>query len=299
MNEFDVFTINRLIFLIKKHRIQILIPTKRKDYALAGFASRICGIKNVIRLGIVRSLRRNWDYRLVYDKLCDGCIVNAIRTRDALLESGFIQSDKIRVVYNGIDEVEIVRKSKGDVPFDSAYAFNVASMGELSHRKGLDVLLQGFAEFAIGRDCGLLLIGDGPEKKNLKILADELNISDQVSFLGFQTNPYPHLRQCDVFVMTSRNEGLSNALMEAMVLNRPVLSTRAGDIEEILEHGKNGYLIPQDDPMELACLLAELVEDDGLRRRIGQAGRKTVLNQFSMERMKSQLVDYFSEVLDA
>jgi len=298
-HEADLITLFCLISIIKKHRIRLLIPTKRKDYALAGIASRFCGVKNVLRLGIVRDLKGKWIYRLVYDRLCDGIVVNAHSIKQMLLRSGFLKPEKIQVIYNGIDPDKVMQDAGEKVAFESHFPFLVSFLGELSARKGVDTLLRGFALFADGIKCGLIIIGDGSEKESLKGLAYELGIAHRVMFLGFRSNPYPFISQSDIFVTTSRNEGLSNALVEAMILKKPVISTRAGGVEEILRHRENGYLIPVNHPEELARALTELFADFKLRQHIAQAGWRSAVERFSLERMKSELIRYFSRVVEA
>jgi len=298
-HEADLVTLFCLISIIKKHHIRLLIPTKRKDYALAGVASRLCGVKNVLRLGIVRDLRGKWVYRLVYDKLCDGIVVNADSIKQMLLKSGFLRPEKIQLIYNGIDTDRVMQGAGENATFESQFPFLISSLGELSDRKGIDTLIRGFARFADGKKCGLIIIGDGPAAESLKALAYELGIAHRVIFMGFRSNPYPFIARSDVFVTTSRNEGLSNALVEAMILKKPVISTRAGGVEEILHHRENGYLIPVNHPEELSRALAELFADSKLRQHMARAGWRTAVERFSLERMKSELIQYFSRVVES
>ena len=87
LNEADLYTIARLIKIVKKHKIDVIIPSMRKDYAIAGVVSRICGVKNVLWLGTTLDLKNKWIYSLVFNIMADGIIVNAKKIKDTLLLS--------------------------------------------------------------------------------------------------------------------------------------------------------------------------------------------------------------------
>lgn len=298
LSELDAITIGRLIHIIRKEGIEVLVPTKRKDYVLAGIASRIYGIINVIRLGIVRK-PRGFQERVVFGRLADGVIVNAESIRETLLESGTLDSDTVRVIYNGLDREaleEAYEKEKSEFPFE----FKVCSVGQMVERKRFDVLLDGFARFmkdSEADDAGLILLGDGNELETLKDRAEHLGISQVVCFEGFKENPYPAMAASDVFVSMSGNEGISNAMIEAMVLENAVIATKAGGTEEVIDDGKNGYLMASAEADLLAIHLRRMYENRELVKRMGIAARKTVLTMFDMRKMVEQMVSFFDDLI--
>lgn len=297
--EADPFTVFRLVRLIQRHRIRVLVPTKGKDYALAGIASRLTGARNVLRLGIVRKIDNRWFLRLVYRTWTDGIVVNAERIRSVLAESPFVKPEFIRVIYNGVDAESVRRQSEESASALPEFSFTAGSMGELSKRKGMDKAIRGFANFRLrvpgSGKAGLVIIGDGPERPALERLARELGVSDAVRFTGFQGNPYPFLRRCDVFVMTSHNEGIPNALLEAMALGKPVVATPAGGTDELIRNGDNGILLGDPSPESVGSALADLYGDVRKRKRIAENGRRTVETDFSLERMRDELLDFFEQ----
>jgi len=101
--EGDLYTIASLVRIVKKHRIDVIVSTKRKDYAIGGVVARMTGAKNIIWLGANRKLKNTTLNRLVYGLLASGIIVNARRIQKTLLETPFMQKQNIRVIYNGID----------------------------------------------------------------------------------------------------------------------------------------------------------------------------------------------------
>lgn len=298
VSHIDMYSLVRIIQIIKKENIEILVPTKRKDYVLAGIASKLCGTGNVLRLGIARRLKIPVFHKLVYHTLADGIIVNAKKIKDELMLSRFMDNGKIRVIYNGLDTENIDRMSRP--PAEKPYAFTITAAGALTSRKGFDFLIRGFSRFLVllpGVDAGLVIMGDGAEKKTFRALAEALNIDDRVEFTGFLQNPFPHLASSDVFAMTSTNEGIPNALLEAMYLGNAPVSTRAGGSAEAICNGENGFLLDYGDEEKLAEVLIELYRNPDLRDKIAARAAERVIEQFSTHAMEKGITAFLGDTL--
>jgi len=300
VSHLDFYTIAQVVRIVRRHRIDIIIPTKRKDYLVAGIASRICGIANLVRLGIVRTPSGFGLQRLMYGAFADGIIVNAAKIRESLLQAPWIDPGKIRVVYNGFDTRRIDRQFPEGAP-RKPEGFTVTSMGILTRRKGFDFLMRGFARFVelTGADeARLVIIGGGPEKTALLQLASELGIRDRVRLTGFMENPLPELAASHVFAMVSKNEGIANALLEGMYLGNAPVSTRAGGAEEALADGIDGFLVDYGDVERLAATLAMLHGNPALRESVSLKARERVTRQFSLDRMHAELVAICGELVE-
>ncbi len=298
--ELDPVSIVKLVGFIKKYRIDVLLPTKRKDYVLAGLAAKLTGAVNVLRLGIVRKLKPTVLNQLVYQKLADGIIVNAAEIKHVLQQTPYMTSQNIKLIYNGLDIDDLNTKSRVEV-FEKPFKFVVSSMGSLIKRKGFDFLLNGYAEFISlsgATDAGLVIIGDGPEQEVLKEQASRLGLSDKVVFTGFLENPYPCLAASDVFAMVSQNEGFANALLEAVALGNAPISTTAGGVEEILTHEKNVLIVPYNDSKALAGHIHELYLNQQKREFLQTQAREVITDVFSLKRMKKELEDFFQHLID-
>ncbi|MBZ4218826.1 MAG: glycosyltransferase [Chlorobium sp.] len=298
LSHIDLYTLIRLVQIIRKENIEVIIPTKRKDYVIAGLASRICSIKNIIRLGIVRPLKIPIIHKLIYHTLADGVIVNAEKIKTTLLETSFMQNEKIRVIYNGLDTDALDRLSLP--PAHKTFRFQITTAGILTKRKGHDFLLKGFAQFIKllpEADAGVVIIGDGPKKEELKKLAKELNITERVSFTGFLQNPYPNMAISDVIAMTSTNEGISNALLEGMYLKNVPVSTFAGGTEELINKEINGFLLDYGDESALSAILLKLYRDDKRRKEISETARETVIQKFSISSMAREVTQFCRDTI--
>jgi glycosyltransferase involved in cell wall biosynthesis len=148
----------------------------------------------------------------------------------------------------------------------------IVALGGLRKVKGFDTLLRAFARLADPR-ARLILIGEGKERSRLIDLASRLGLADRLDLPGFCVNPFPYLARADLLALSSRREGLPNALVEAMALGTPVVATDcSGGVLDLLQSGPGGGrlgpLVPVDDPAALAVALDETL------RRLGSLDRE-------------------------
>ncbi len=296
---YDPSTISSLTSLVKRNGINIIIPTKKRDYVIAGIVARLTGAQNILRLGIVRALGNNPYKYLVYNRMADGIIVNARPIKNELLKSPFMQNQKIRVIYNGLDidalDLQLTKKSMDDKPFP----FIISTVGRVSRRKGVDIIIKVFAEFLRKidtKEAGLIIVGGGDRFDTFKKLVDDLGISEQVIFTGFVENPYLYVRMSDVYITVSQNEGISNALLEAMYLEKAVVTSRAGGVEEGIVDSHNGLLLESRDIESGADRLVQLFRDNALRSSLGEKARITVKEKFSIDKMTDDITEFCYEI---
>ncbi|ACF42718.1 glycosyltransferase [Pelodictyon phaeoclathratiforme] len=298
LSHIDLYTVVRLVHIIQKKQIDIIIPTKRKDYLMAGLAGKITGKSVILRLGADRKLLWPWQ-RFMYHTLTDGIIVNAKKIKETLLETGYIPQEKIRVIYNGLDTAEI----EGRIlePINKPFPFVISALGRITRNKGFDFLIRSFARFLAlsgAKNAGLVIIGEGTDRQEFEILTENLGITDKVLFTGFLQNPFPLIAISDIFAMVSTNEGLSNALLEAMYLCCPPLSTYAGGVREVITDNKNGFLFDYGDEEALATLLLQLYRDERQRIQLGKNARETVLRKFSIPVMTQEIMQFCRETIE-
>jgi len=155
----------------------------------------------------------------VYNNLKLICVSNGVK--DDLLEEMSIKPASIEVIYNpfNIEEIRLKSRLKASLPSSPYIIF----VGRLVKEKRVDYLLQAFCKSAISQK--LLILGDGEEKEYLETLCNELKISDKVIFHPAVKNPYPYINNADFLILSSLYEGLPTVLIEALILQTPVLST--------------------------------------------------------------------------
>lgn len=209
---------------------------------------------------------------------------------------------KIRVIRNGIDtdcyrapgDTASVRASLG-IPADAPV---IGTVGRLNEIKRQDLLLRAFARLRCpGPAAHLLLVGDGPLRAELEQLAKELGVVDRVHFAGYQDHTPPYLHAMQVFALTSRSEGMPQALLEACVAGVPVVASRVGGIPEVVEHDRTGLLCEPGDEGTLVSALESLLGSPELRRRLAAAAHDRVESAFSVARMAAEYHRDFLELL--
>lgn len=204
--------------------------------------------------------------RLVYKK-ADKIIAQTEEMRDELVQKVKIESEKINVMHNPIDE-NFIKKCVDDSsnPFPDNGKKHFLASGRFAYQKGFDLLIEAF-DIICGKrnDLDLYIIGvnDGNAKKEFDrvwSIVKEKHLESIVHSIGFQNNPYCFVKNADVFVLSSRWEGMPNVLLEAMYLGTPVASFKCIPIiERIVKEGVMGHLADANNPKSLAdAMLASL-----------------------------------------
>lgn len=162
----------------------------------------------------------------------------------------------------------------------------VVAMGRLVPQKGFDLLLRAFAHCASWHPRWLLLIiGEGPEEKRLRALASHLRVGDRLRLLGIVKNPHAVLHRAELFVLSSRFEGMPNALLEAMACGLPAVAFDCpSGPAEVIRHEVDGLLVPREDVVALAGALDRLMSDESERKRLASRARE-VVERFSVRRI--------------
>jgi len=187
-------------------------------------------------------------------KKADLIIAQCDEMRDDIISTYKLNNvDNVITIYNPIDVKFIKNKSTDFNPFNDTYV-NIVSIGRLTYQKGFDILLKSISIVReLYPNVFLTIVGDGELRNYLIRLSNDLNIQNSVNFVGFQNNPYPYIKYSDLYVLSSRWEGFPNTLLEAITLNKKVVSTncKSGTFE-ILNDYENGIIVKTDDPVSLA-----------------------------------------------
>jgi glycosyltransferase involved in cell wall biosynthesis len=174
----------------------------------------------------------------------------------------------------------------------------VLTVGRLTHMKGHGHLIDAVPSLAARFPrLRVILVGDGPLRRQLARQAAELGVAGHVHFLGHRSDARDLLDAADCFVLPSRHEGMPLAALEAMEAALPVVATRVIGSEETVLDGITGALVRPQDPVDLGRAIGRLLDDPGLRRRQGQAGRRRYLAHFTRERMAAETAEVYERVL--
>jgi glycosyltransferase involved in cell wall biosynthesis len=217
----------------------------------------------------------------------DGVVAISGQIHDELVAHGFCRSRIVRIP-NAVDTGRFspVRDRSGARGRLGLPGPVVSFMGRLDPQKGVDNLLQAWAEVLPGQpDATLQIVGTGPRGAEYRRTAETLGIASRVVFHGEQPDVRAYLAASDCLVLPSTAEGMSNVLLEAMAMGLPCVATRVGGTIDVIADAENGLLVEPDQPALLATALRRLLGDPELRVRLGAAARTTVVEGYGVDRI--------------
>ncbi|WP_291994913.1 glycosyltransferase [Candidatus Accumulibacter sp. ACC003] len=175
----------------------------------------------------------------------------------------------------------------------------VATVANLTIIKNHASLLRAASRICSGSDrqVRFLFFGDGPERARLLALSRELGIAERIILYGTTQQIDKYLPAVDLFVLPSRNEGLSNAILEAMACGVPVVATEVGGNSDLVSVGRTGYLCPPDDVNSLAGAMDSLLSDESMRSSMGYNSRQDALARFSLSTMLARYGDFYESCI--
>lgn len=286
----------RLVRFFRGHRPDVVHTFFPVANIVAVIAARLAGVRNIV------SSRRDYGewmkrrYLLltrVANRFVSMIVANATTVKALTVSAERVPSEKVEVLYNGIElgpfgGIQRDQKLKQTLgipegnlvvgivanfrPMKRHYTFVRAAAEIVRARSGVDFLLIG---------------GTGSKKQETEALARSLGVYDKMHFLGSQSDVVPYLSIMNVGVNCSEREGLSNAIMEYMAAGIPSVVTRSGGNLDLIEDGVNGFTFELDDYQALARLVLRLLDDEALRRRLGENAHEKVEREMTVTTMLS------------
>ncbi len=218
----------------------------------------------------------------------------------ALPSAGY-DAGAVRVIPNGVDVGSIRRKAEPRAVLPAGFdgAPLVGIVARLERVKAVDVFLRAASIVAAERpEARFVVAGEGPMRPELEALAVTLGLGDRVAFLGWVDPAVALIARLDVCVLTSVSEGMPITVLEAMALGVPVVATGVGGVPEVVEHGRTGLVAGSGNVLAIAEHVCRLLDDQALRRRYGDAGRRRVEAAYSLERMRESHLAVWAGLLD-
>lgn len=231
-------------------------------------AKIVGGIKVIVRNSNIFATERK-DVQLLMKltyKYADRIILQQQEMLDELLKEIKLPEGKAIALQNPIDKDAIDEKAKAPSPYPQADQVNYVWTARFAPAKGQDILAKAFVELhKVRSNAHLYFVGIYAEEseffQKVKNTIEQAGLKDFVHFVGFDSNPYRWVKHCDCYVLPSRYEGLPNAMLEAMYLNKPCVSTLCIPIiDRMIKDGYNGYKVPNEDYMAMAEAMNKAVE---------------------------------------
>lgn len=311
LGELDFYTASSLARFIEENQITILhahtgkahgtgILTKwllqRKNYPLKLVVSRRVDFS--FKKTSLFPLLSSWKYRT---EIVDHYIAISENVKRVLRADG-IPEEKISVIYSGIDlsrypavtEKEKLKKELSLAEGEIIIGNVAALVDHKDHRTLIDAL--AILKTKIGDSWKVLILGEGELRKEIENRIQGYRLQDRVLLLGFRKDVFSFYSLFDIFVMSSKEEGLGTSILDAMVYGLPVVATDGGGIPEIVIHGKGGLLSPVRDSEKLAGNLAYLIRKPVLRKRMGKFNQKYV-QKFDYRTTGRKTLELYTQLL--
>jgi len=298
----DLGTIIRLAAHLR-NRDAVIVTTVR-DYWLGGLAAKLAGVPLLLRLGIVRRLRDNYLMdRLRYSVLPKALVVNAQAIADTLAETPWMRSMPVHVMSNGVDAPgPLSTQKKADlrtelgVPEENLLVLGVGRLTDVKRWNWLVKSASTLRKQSV--QASVVIFGEGDQREKLEALVRAENLESIVQFPGYTPRTDRWLSAADIFALPSRNEGLANAMLEAMGRGVPCVVTASGGVHEHFRDGEELMVAATEDESGFTDRLLKLAGDAGLRDRIGNSGLEMVRKSFSWDAMTKKLIGVLDSLED-
>ncbi len=294
-----------LIKIIKKHELVILHPYDNLSKILGAIAGKCCGVKVVTHchdqlgqstiekmLGIWQIIMMN---RIVAVSKC---------VKNIFLSYLKMAKKKIKIIYNGIDIAQFSPRDSHPRPADGKSEFGsenivIGIIGLLDKVKGHLLLFEAIKRLKAQniRRFLCLVIGAGREELALRNYVKENGLNNEVRFLGYRDDIPELLRKIDIVAVPSKREAFGMVAIESMAARVPVVATRVGGLPELIDNDHTGLLVPPGDTESLCMAIRYLIENPGIRKRMGEKGRKKVEKYFKIEDKIRETERLYLEVL--
>ncbi len=290
---FDISVIKKLRKHLKNNKIDVLHCHQYTPWVYGTLASQGLDIPIIFtEHGRFYPDRTSWKRFLINPllaRLTSRITAISKATKEALIDFEFIPRYRISVIYNGISPLalspEVSANLKSELGIDQGYPV-IGTIARFDPIKNHRMMFQAFKKvLQTYPNVYLLIVGDGDEKANLVKLVDDLKIANRVIFSGYIDNPSRHLEIMDIYLLSSLSEGTSMTLLEAMSLSKPCIVTDAGGNPEIIENNLNGIVTANGDAQQFAAAIRTLLDDENLRKKLGNASHDIFLRKFSATAM--------------
>jgi glycosyltransferase involved in cell wall biosynthesis len=300
--KFDLRTILPLAKLAKREKVDIINTHSGNDSWCGGLAARLAGVKLVRTRHLNLPLKRSW-HNFVHE--LPACIVTCGDTMRRQLrdECGFPER-RLASIPTGVDFEQFApSKTREQVRAELGFTdreWLILMVGVIRAVKCHNLALHAFAQvWQKHPQARLLLAGDGPLLGDMEQLAAELGITAAVRFLGHRDDVPDLMTGADCSLLTSRSEGVPQALTQALGMGLPTVATAVGGVPELVIDGETGLLAPFGDEAAVAAALNRLLEDGALARKLAAAAQRHARGHYSLHAMLDATETLYARVMEA
>ncbi|MGQ9603057.1 MAG: glycosyltransferase [bacterium] len=304
---FTIQTIIRLTRFLRRNKVKILHAHLFHAAFIGRIAAWLAGTPIIIDHSRGLYPPKRWYHRF-FERLAiiirtDLRLSVSNEIANDMVENEWTPRSKIRIVTSGVDPDHF--QVPEDIRCSTRKALGlegcivIGTIGRLIEAKGFDLLIE-VASLLREQDNRIkfLLIGYGPLEDSLRSEILRRNLSDCIYMLGKRTDIPALLSAMDIYLTTSRSEGVPVTLFEAMAAGKPIVATSVGGIPDVIEDGKDGILVPSRDPEAIARAIMRLLNDKALAESLVANARKKFLENYSTQAVLSKMENIYAELIE-
>ncbi len=299
----DIKALWRLKALIRRRGIQVVHTHSSVDAWLGGMAARLAGVACVRCRHLSVPVSKN-PLNIVY-RLPQAVITTGQGIRRHLIEDYGLPAERVTSIPTGVDTQRFA-PAPPDPALQAELGLEagqpvVAVVAVLRSWKRHDLFCQMAGQVLPKRpDTRFLIVGDGPGRARVEGYLEDMRLRPQVIMTGHREDIERILPLCAVCVLVSdKAEGVSQAVLQELAMERAVVASQAGDLPEVVRHGQTGLLVAPGELEPLTAAVLRLLDDPELRQGLGRAGRRLVLDTYSREHMLKATEEVYARVLAA
>lgn len=296
-----LFPLLQLLKIISRHKIDLINTHSSTDAWIGGVAGRLARKKVIRTRHLSTPIRKGLNSRLLYNTLADFVVTTSSQIISPIVEQSKIGPDKCKLVATGVTPEELQPSGAAIQEFRRELELGpedclVGTACFVRSWKGIQDLMRAAHLLRDIKQIKWVIIGGGYVDR-YKGLAAELGLGNILHFTGHLENPFPAIAALDIFTLLSTaNEGISQACLQAAYLQKPLVTTTIGGLPEVCRNQETGILVPPGRPKEVASAVLSLYDDPEKRDLMGKRARQLVENKFTMQHTLDLMEEVYKKI---
>ncbi|SCA62584.1 Uncharacterized protein SCG7109_AB_00480 [Chlamydiales bacterium SCGC AG-110-M15] len=284
-----------LLRIIRRHNIELINTHSSLDAWVGGFVGRLAGVKIVRTRHLSTPIRPGLNSVALYRWFADKVATTCEATAQLIRKQAHLDEQRCMSVPTGVNTEKVQVRAEAAMEFREKFGIAptdcvVGTTCILRTWKGVADLLQAAKLLQNEKHIKWLIVGGGVSEAYFRDLWETLELQDTVFFSGHIDNPFPAIAAMDIFsLLSTGNEGVSQASLQAAFLKKPLITTRVGGLPEVCVHHHTGYCVNTHSPREVATMVKRLAGNPIQRERMGENAKQLVLDKFTLEKTLNEM----------
>ncbi|NGX34565.1 MAG: N-acetyl-alpha-D-glucosaminyl L-malate synthase [Candidatus Anoxychlamydiales bacterium] len=297
---FWIFSFFKLLYIMKKHKIDILNTHSSSDAWLGGIVAKFLKIPIIRTRHLSTPIKKGLNSKLLYGYLADFVVTTCKDAADKIIKQTKKDPKKCRSIPTGVNFEKIKVDPQDSIKFKKDFNikesdFLVGTACFMRSWKGIDDFLKAAKILENEKNIKFLIIGGGHKDSYIK-MAKDMNLKN-VIFTDHLENPFPAINALDIFALLSTaHEGVSQASLQAIFLQKPIIATKTGGLKEVCIDKKTGIQVPIFSSKKVAEAIIKLQKDDKLRKELAKNAKELAL-KFSQDNMIIEMKKVYESIL--